>query len=77
VLVRSGDETLLSMPYEFLPLPKEGELYEGLDRAGEYVADVKIRKVTQAEAYDKTIILTVAFAHEFAGDIRAIGRRVK
>ena len=38
----SGDEAAIIMPYEFLPLPRKGEVYQALDREGKVVGEAKI-----------------------------------
>ncbi|WBW95559.1 4Fe-4S dicluster domain-containing protein [Oceanirhabdus sp. W0125-5] len=65
----SEDEVLFKIPYEFLPLPKDGDIVKGLNRKGEYITKVKVVKVMNLEIYDKTTIIHVAvnkkYIHEF------------
>ena len=49
----------VTLPYEFLPLPKEGDCGSGLGRDGQYVCDAKITRVRTSPAYDKTVLLTM------------------
>ncbi len=68
----SETEALIKIPYEFLPLPKEGDVVKGLDRAGEYVADVKVVKVLNPKAFDKTPVVSVAVPKDKIKIIRNI-----
>ncbi|AOT68208.1 NADH-quinone oxidoreductase subunit I [Geosporobacter ferrireducens] len=69
----SENEALLKIPYEFLPLPKENDYVRGLDREGKYVCDVRVIKVMNPKAFDKTPILSIAVNKEFAKIVRNIG----
>ena len=62
-------EVLFKIPYEFLPLPKEGDIVKGLNRKGEYITEAKVVKVMNLKIYDKTPIIHVSvnkkYIHEF------------
>ncbi len=47
------------IPYEFVPVPVEGEIWHGLDRSGKNICEAKIVKVQQTIKQDKTILVTV------------------
>ncbi len=47
------------IPYEFIPVPVEGEVWQGLDRSGNVICKAKIIKVQQTIKQDKTILVTV------------------
>lgn len=66
----SDTETLLKIPYEMLPLPKNGQLVSGLDRSGCKVADVKVAKVQRTK--NKTNIITIIVPKDLAMVIRNI-----
>lgn len=66
------DKVLFKIPYEFLPLPKEGDIVKGLDRAGEYLTDVEVVKVLNPKSFDKTPIVQVAVDRDFLYDFRNI-----
>ncbi len=68
----SEDEALFKIPYEFLPLPKEGDIVRGLNRAGEYITDVKILKVVNPKSYDKTPVIHVSVNKQFIYEFRNI-----
>ncbi len=68
----SDEELLFRIPFEFLPLPKEGDIVKGLNRAGEYITDVSVVKVLNPPSFDKTPIISVAVPREFLYDFRNI-----
>lgn len=68
----SQEEALIKIPYEFLPLPKAGEIVKGLDREGNAISDVKVVKVLNSKALDKTPIISVAVNKEFVKQVRNI-----
>lgn len=66
----SDTEALLKIPYEMLPLPKNGQVVAGLDRSGRKVADVKVEKVQRIK--NKTNIITIIVPKDLAMVIRNI-----
>lgn len=68
----SDSEALFKIPYEFLPLPKEGDVVEGLDRAGEHLTFVKVIKVVNSKSFDKTPVIHVSVNKEFLYEFRNI-----
>jgi len=69
----SEGEALLKIPYEFLPLPKEESTVKGLDREGNYICDVRVVKVMNSKALDKTPIISIAVNKEHIMTVRNIG----
>ncbi len=68
-----GDhEALVMIPWEFLPVPAQGSIVQGLNREGEAVAEVKVKDVRSAGKNKKTSIITLVVPKEFAHDIRSI-----
>ncbi len=49
----------VTLPYEFLPLPVEGERGVALDRSGAIVCDAEVVKIKTSKAFDKTNLLTI------------------
>ncbi len=47
------------IPYEFLPLPKEGQNVWGLNRAGQRLSMVRVLKVQNPKSFDRTPVVTV------------------
>ncbi|HID24859.1 MAG TPA: 4Fe-4S dicluster domain-containing protein, partial [Thermoplasmata archaeon] len=67
-----GDEAFVSLPYEFLPIPKVGEKVEMLDREGKKRGEAEVMKVKKI---GKTAVITVAVDKNLAMEVRNI--RVK
>ncbi|SES65138.1 4Fe-4S dicluster domain-containing protein [Anaerobranca gottschalkii] len=59
VVEQKGDKGKVTIPYEFLPLPKEGELVIGLDRRGEPVTKCKVIKIRNNSKLDRTAVITL------------------
>lgn len=49
----------VTIPYEFLPLPKKGDKGVALDRSGSEVCDAEIISVKSSKAFDQTHLLTM------------------
>lgn len=62
--------TAITMPYEFLPLPKVGDKGAGCNRAGEKVCQAEVIEVKTIKAFDKTYLLTVKVPNEYAMKVR-------
>ncbi len=77
VLDRSKSErtSILTVPYEMIPLPKTGDVVIGLDRSGKPVCEVKVLRVGGCKKHDRTSAITFELPREFDMDVRAI--RVK
>ena len=54
----SEAEALVSIPYEYLPLPEEGEIVDALDRSGKIIGKAEIVKIKNLESDDRTAIIT-------------------
>lgn len=69
---KSNDTVLIRIPYEFLPLPEEGNIVKGLGREGNYLADVKVIKVLNPKSFDRTPVVTVEVDRNYMYDFRNI-----
>lgn len=49
----------IMLPYEFLPMPKVGEMGIGLSRSGEELCDAEVIEVKSQKAYDYTNLVTI------------------
>lgn len=49
----------VTMPYEFLPLPKIGEKGMAMSRAGENICEAEVVQIRTAKAFDHTNLLTI------------------
>lgn len=56
---KSNDFIEFRIPYEFLPLPKEGDAVWGLDRAGRRLSRVRVLRVQNPKAFDRTPVVTL------------------
>lgn len=70
---KSG-EALVVIPYEFLPTPKKGEIYEALDREGKPVGEARV--VAARILKNRTVVLTIVVKKDFAMMVRNIGRKL-
>jgi len=66
----SNTEAAISLPYEFLPVPEEGQIVQALDRAGTVVADAKVMKVIKPK--NKVTVVTVAADKHLIKTVRNI-----
>ena len=64
----------LAIPYEFLPLPIEGQTAEVVDRRGGYVCQGQVAKIRIVKDYDRTPVITVRFPVEYVDAARFIRR---
>lgn len=56
----------ITLPYEFLPLPKKGDKGVALGRDGQVVCEAEVINVKSAKAFDKTHLLTMKVPAEYA-----------
>ena len=61
------------LPYEFLPLPEEGEVVEALNRKGEKVGRAEVLKVQQTK--QKTTLVSLLVPQKLAMEVRFFRRR--
>ena len=59
------------MPYEYRPLPEEGELVTALDRAGRELGDAKVVAVRHTKRMDATATVTIEVSNEWSMKARA------
>ncbi len=62
----------VKIPYEFLPLPKAGDVVKGLDREGRYLTAVKVINVMNPKSFDRTPVVTIEADRKYLYDIRNI-----
>ena len=55
-----GDKAWFKIPYEVLPLPKNQEIWDGVDRNGDVICDAHIKAVLTNKHNDHTAVVTVA-----------------
>lgn len=69
----AGDGTVeLSIPHEFLPLPKAGDTVDVLSREGEKLTEGTVTAVLNPKSYDRTPVVRFLVGAEFLYTARAI-----
>ena len=66
----NGRATVM-MPYEYRPLPEEGEVVTALDRAGRELGDAKVVAIRQTKRMDATATVTLEVPNEWSMKARA------
>lgn len=62
------------IPYEFVPYPLPGELWDGVNRSGDIICKALVQKVIISERQDKTALVQVLVDKEFKYDFITIRR---
>jgi len=70
----SETASLVSFPYEYLPLPEKGQIVRCVSRSGAYVTDGVVHSVKTAAAFDHTAIVTVEIPKQHLMDVRSMER---
>ena len=60
----------ITLPYEFLPLPKKGDKGVALSRSGKAICDAEVVGVKSLKAFDKTNLLTIKVDKKYAMQAR-------
>jgi len=68
----SGTHAVVRLPYEFVPVPEQGQLACGLDRAGKEHGWFEVVKVISGGPVNKTTTIWLAVPKELAMEIRSI-----
>ncbi|RLE36114.1 4Fe-4S ferredoxin [Candidatus Acetothermia bacterium] len=64
----------VAFPYEYLPLPEEGQAVQAVNRAGEPVCPGTVIKVQNPKVNDQTPVVTITVPREYAAEVRGIRR---
>jgi Fe-S-cluster-containing hydrogenase component 2 len=59
------NEAYIAFPFEYLPLPKDGDTVRLVDRLGNYVCDGTVLRVVQAKRNDRTTVMHVSYPNEY------------
>jgi ferredoxin len=70
----SDEESLVSFPFEYLPLPQVDSLVNAVNRAGEVVCQGRAVKVQTPRSFDCTAVVTIAIPKALAHQVRGIER---
>lgn len=60
----------ITLPYEFLPLPKEGDRGRGLSRSGQPLCEAEVVRVRSSKAFDSTNLVTIKVPAEYTDTVR-------
>jgi hypothetical protein len=70
----SEDQATVSFPYEYLPMPKKGDLVEGVNREGEAICKAEVLRVQKPKKYDHTAVITLVVPKDLAMEVRSMKR---
>ena len=68
----SADSALIKLPFEFLPLPKEGQYAAGLDRSGAERGYFRVARVIPGGKQNLTYTICLEVPKELAMEVRNI-----
>jgi len=68
----SKEMALVRLPFEYLPVPGQGQFVKALDRAGEELGVFEVIKVTSGGKINKTYTITVAVPQDLAMEVRGL-----
>jgi len=64
-----GKKAWITLPYEFVPIPKVGDIVKAVDRTGAIRGDAEVKKVVKS---GKTMVITIEVDSTLAMDVRHI-----
>jgi len=70
----SEERATVSFPYEFLPMPRKGDMVQAVNRAGEVVCEAEVLRVQNPRGFAHTAVITVAVAKDLAMEVRSMKR---
>lgn len=70
----SDTEGSVDFPFEYLPLPSEGDVVDAVNRGGEVVCKGRVLKVTKLPSYAGTAVVRLGVPIEFIGEVRSMKR---
>ena len=70
----SGTEATVDLPFEYIPLPKEGDVVDAVSRGGEVVCKGRILSVKKPGAYAGTAVVSMAVPMEHIDEVRSMKR---
>jgi Fe-S-cluster-containing hydrogenase component 2/bacterioferritin-associated ferredoxin len=66
-----GKTAKVSMPYEYLPLPKKGEIVTGNDREGHGICKATVEKIDTGRQREGTTVVTLSVPLPHVHDVRS------
>jgi len=74
-LTYSGNEALVSFPFEYLPAPGVGEKVVATDRQGREVCEGKVIRILGKPRQDRTLVVSISVPKECGLIVRGISRK--
>ncbi|MFH1777277.1 MAG: FAD-dependent oxidoreductase [Candidatus Omnitrophota bacterium] len=71
----SNDRSLVKLPYELLPVPREGKVVDAVDKNGKILCEAKVIKVDNQRKNNKTKVISIALPKRFSNSARGIKMR--
>lgn len=74
---KSYSETvgMVAFPYEYNPIPEQGQKVKAVDRSGKAICDATVVKVQNPKSFDRTPVVTIEMPIEYVEQARGIQRR--
>lgn len=70
----SEAEATVDFPFEYFPLPERGMTVDAVDRFGMVVCQGRVLRVTTAEEYARTAVISMAIPKEYSSAVRGMRR---
>lgn len=70
----SENEALITIPYEYLPVPNVDDTVTLVDRLGKEVCQGRVVNINSSKAYDLTTLIKIAFDKQHFEDVISIKR---
>ncbi len=67
-----GDRAQLTLPYEFIPMPKADQMVKTLNREGQVLGESRVIRILPPERNDGTALVTIEIPQAWIFDARAI-----
>ncbi|MBN2858699.1 MAG: 4Fe-4S binding protein [Sphaerochaetaceae bacterium] len=68
------DRAYIAFPFEYLPLPKEGETVTMVNRLGESVCEGTVLRVVKIKKMDRTAVIHCSYPNRFYEEVVSIRR---
>lgn len=68
----SKEYDMVTLPYEYYPLPEKGQEVYCLSRAGEYLTKGNVERIVMTKTNDRTAVVEVKIPKGFGMDVRGI-----
>lgn len=70
----SEEEALITFPFEYVPLPKVGDIVTAAGRKGEEICSGKVVRINNAKGNNRTALVSIAYPKEYFDDVITIKR---